>query len=110
MLAGARNRRLVIQRATYSQDSGSGEQVPTWGTLATVWAEMLPLSDSERVKAAEISAEITTRFRILWTTTVSTVNPKDRLTFDSKTWDIWGTKEIGFREGIEITAAARNDL
>lgn len=110
MLAGQRNRRIVIQRATMTTDPGSGEQVPSWGTLATVPAEMMPLSDGERVKAAEVSAEITTRFRILWTTTVSTVNPKDRLTFDGKTWDIWGTKEIGFRQGIEITAAARNDL
>lgn len=109
MLAGKRNRRIVIERATVATDPGSGEEIKTWGTLATVWAEMMPLSDSERVKAAEVSAEITTRFRILWTTTVSTVNPKDRLTFDGKTWDIWGTKEIGFRQGIEITAAARND-
>jgi SPP1 family predicted phage head-tail adaptor len=109
MKATGRNREIVIQRATVTQDPGSGENVETWATFATVWAEMTPVSDGERIKAAEVSAEITTRFRILWSTTVSTVNPKDRLTFDGKTWDIWGVKEIGFREGIEITASARAD-
>lgn len=109
MLAGPRNRRVVIQRATVTQDPGSGENVETWATLATEWAEMTPLSDSERVKAAEVSAEITTRFRVAWKSSLSTINPKDRLTFDGKTWDIWGVKEIGFREGLEITAAARAD-
>jgi SPP1 family predicted phage head-tail adaptor len=107
MKATGRNREIVIQRATVTQDPGSGENVETWADLATVWAEMMPLSDGERVKAAEVSAEITTRFRILWSSTVSTVNPKDRLTFDGKTWDIWGVKELGYREGIEITASAR---
>ncbi len=109
MEPGLRNRRVVIQRATVTQDLGSGENIETWATYATEFAEMLPLSDSERVKAAEVSAEITTRFRVAWKSSISTVNPKDRLTFDGKTWDIWGVKEIGFREGIEITAAARAD-
>lgn len=105
--AGQRNREIVIQRASVSQDSGSGENVETWATLATVWAEMTPISDGERIMAAEVSAEITTRFRILWSSIVSTLNPRDRLTFDGKTWDIWGVKELGYREGIEITASAR---
>lgn len=109
MRATGRNREIVIQRATVTQDTASGENVETWSTLATVWAEMLPLSDGERVKAAEVSAEITTRFRILWSSTVATVNPKDRLTFDGKTWGIWGVKPVGFNDGIEITAAARAD-
>lgn len=109
MFAGKRNRRIVIQRATTTQDAGSGENVETWATLATEFAEMMPLSDSERLKAAEISAEISVRFRLAWKSSLSTVNPKDRLTFDGRTFDIWGVKEIGFREGIEISANARAD-
>lgn len=109
MKASGRNWPITIQRATITQDAGSGENVETWATLATEYAEMLPLSDGERVKAAEVSAEITTRFRILYSPLVATVNPKDRLSFAGKTWDIWGVKPIGFNEGIEITAAARND-
>lgn len=109
MQTGKHNRRVVIQRATVTQDAGSGENVETWATLATEFAEVVPLSDGERIKAAEVSAEITTRFRMTWKSSLSTVNAKDRLTFDSKTWDIWGVKEIGFRQGIEITAAARAD-
>ncbi len=109
MLAGERNRRITIQRATSVTDPASGEPILTWSTLATVWAEMMPISDGERVKAAEVSAEITTRFRILHSSAVASVNPMDRLQFGGKVFDIWGVKPIGFNEGFEITAAARAD-
>lgn len=109
MPAGRRDRRIRIERYTVAQNGGTGEAVKTWATLTTVWAEKLDLSDRERVAAAEISAEITTRFRILYSSTVSGVNPKDRIVLDGRTYDIWGIKEIGTREGLEITAAARAD-
>lgn len=109
MLAGKRNRRVVVERATITQDAGSGENIETWTTLATEFAEVLPLSDRELVQVAEVSAEITTRFRLAWKPTLASVNPKDRLSFNGQTWGIWGVKEIGFREGIEISASARSD-
>lgn len=109
MPAGKRDRRITIQRATITQDPGSGENVETWATLATVWAEVVQVSDGERVRAAEVAASITTRFRILYSATVADVNPKDRISYGGRTFDVWGVKEIGFREGMEITAAARAD-
>lgn len=109
MPAGRRNRRIRIERATVSQNVGTGEGIEAWASVATVWAEKLDLSDRERVAAAEVSAEITTRFRILYSSTVAGVNPKDRIVFEGVTYNIWGVKEIGTREGLEITAAARAD-
>jgi len=38
---------------------------------------------------------------------VDSVNPRDRIIYDSKTFDINGIKEIGRNEFLEITATAR---
>lgn len=104
--AGRLDRRIVIERATYTQNA-MGEQVPTWAPLATVWAEATPLSDGERIRAAEVSAEISMRFVIRWSPLVEDVNPKDRVSYDGRIWNLWGVKEIGRREGLELTAGAR---
>lgn len=108
MLAGKRDRRITIERYSVTR-SPAGAEVQTWSELATVFAEKLDLSDRERVAAAQVSAEITTRFRILYSRRVADVNPKDRISHAGRTYDIWGVKEIGRREGLEITAAARID-
>jgi SPP1 family predicted phage head-tail adaptor len=107
--AGKRDRRLKLQRA-YTQKNSLNEEVQTWVTLATVWAEKLDVSDGERVQAAEVGANLTTRFRILHSSTVADLNPRDRCVLGSLVYDIVGCKEIGTREGIEITANARPDL
>jgi SPP1 family predicted phage head-tail adaptor len=108
MRAGRLDRRISIERVTTAPDAFN-TPVETWTTIAEVWASKEDIKDGERLRAQEVSAEITTRFQIRWSTTVADVNPKDRLTFDAKTYDIFGVKEIGRREGIEITAAARAD-
>jgi hypothetical protein len=40
---------------------------------------------------------------------VADLSPKDRLTFDGRVFNIIGVKEIGRREGLEISASARAD-
>lgn len=107
MKAGKLDRRILIEKKAVVQND-LGEEVETWTTLATVWGSKQDISDGERVAAAEVSATITTRFRIRYSSAVAVVNPGDhRLSYDGKIWDIWGVKEIGRREGLELTAAAR---
>lgn len=109
MLAGRLDRRITIQHKTVAQNE-LGEEVETWADHATVWASKFDVSDGEKVAAAEVSATITTRFQIRYSSDVAEINPgDDRVVFDGRTYDIWGVKEIGRREGIEITAAARAD-
>lgn len=103
------DRTITIERFTATQDEGSGEEVQTWSTLATVQASKKDVSDRERIAAAEVAADITTRFQIRWDSSVADVNPKDRLVYEGKTYDIVGVKELGRREGIEISANARAD-
>jgi len=106
--AGDLDRRIDIQQAATSKNS-LNESIPTWISLGTVWAMKTDVSDGERMRAAETSAQITTRFLIRWSVAMSAINPKDRVVFNDRTYDIFFVKEVGRREGIEISAAARAD-
>lgn len=105
------DRSIIIERATVAQDEGSGENVETWATLATVQAQYKPASDGEKVQAGEVAATLMARFVVRYDSTISDVNPKDRLVFEGRTFDIMGAKEVaGTRRAfIEITASARAD-
>ncbi|HEV7284322.1 MAG TPA: phage head closure protein, partial [Kaistia sp.] len=83
--------------------------VEQWLELATVWASKLDVRDSERFSSAQVGAEIGSRFQIRYSTTVADLNPKDRIVYGGKFYDIVGVKEIGRREGLEISAMARAD-
>lgn len=108
MDAGKLDRRLTLQRygITYNEDN---EPVEGFADLATVWASVQYASDGERVRAAEVGATITIRFQIRYSSTVASVNPKDRVVYDGKVFDISAVKELGRREGLEISAAAAAD-
>ena len=106
MKSSGRNWLITIERKSVVQND-LGEEVETWNQLAQPYAEKVDIRDGERLAAAEVAATITTRFRVLWSAQYSDVNPADRLVCDGRTFDIWGVKEIGFHEGLEITAAAR---
>lgn len=104
MEAGRLDRRITIQRAIKTTDELGGH-VLTWGDHATVWAEVLPISDGERWRAQEVAAHVTTRFRIRWGGSGVTV--EDRVVYDDRTYELVAVKEIGRREGQELTGAAR---
>jgi SPP1 family predicted phage head-tail adaptor len=103
MNAGDLDRRVTLERATVTLDAFGGE-TQTWATLAEVWAQAMPVSDGEKWRAAEVAATISTRFRIRWR---ADLRVGDRLIYDGRVFDIIGVKEIGRREGLEITASAR---
>ncbi len=106
MKSGDLDRRIAIERATVTVN-GYNEEVRSWTILATVWAAVWPIADGERWRAGEVGATVTHRFRIRWSSTVSDITPADRISFDGRIFEISGSKEIGRREGIEITASAR---
>jgi SPP1 family predicted phage head-tail adaptor len=107
--AGERGRRIRIERASTIRDPKSGERVPSWTLLAERWASWRPASARETLAAAEVSAQVTDVFELLWSTQLADLNPKDRLIFKGRVYDIAGVIEIGCREGIRITATARSD-
>jgi SPP1 family predicted phage head-tail adaptor len=108
MRAGALDRLLTLRRRMVQADA-LGEEVETFADLATVRASKTDISDAEKVRAQQVGAEITTRFQIRWSANWSDLNPKDRVACELREYEVVGVKEIGRREGIEITAAARAD-
>lgn len=108
LAAGKMDRRITIQRATITRDEYNAE-VPGWADLATVWASYEPIKDGERFRAGERAAELSARFHIRYSSQVSGVTAKDRLTFEGRTFEIEHVKEIGRREGLELTTVGRAD-
>jgi SPP1 family predicted phage head-tail adaptor len=106
MDAGHLDRRIALKRAS-STVNGFNEPVYSWATLATVWAQMVPVNDGERMRAGETLANMQARFTVRWSATTATVDPRDRLTFNGREYDINGVKLIGRNKHIEITATAR---
>jgi SPP1 family predicted phage head-tail adaptor len=106
MYAGRLDQRIVIQRAVTSADDFN-QPVETFATLATIWAAAVPVSDGERMQSGQTLANKMIRFTIRYSSDVADVDPRDRIVFDGRTYDIAGVKEIGRREGLEITATAR---
>jgi SPP1 family predicted phage head-tail adaptor len=102
------DRRITLERYGVAYNSDN-EPTEAWAALATVWASATPVSDGERVRAAEVGATISMRFQIRYSAAVADLSPKDRIVYDGRTFDITNIKEIGRREGLEISAAAAAD-
>jgi head-tail adaptor len=108
MNPGDLDRRIQFQRSRLFDNGLAFAEV--WEDHGfPVWASKSDISDGEKFAAREVAASITSRFRIWWSSFSSELTPKDRLVCEGRTYDIVGIKEIGRREGLEITAAARTD-
>ena len=106
MEAGKLDRRVTLQPRLLTKD-GFNADVESWPDGLTVWASYEPVKDGERLRAAETAATITARFQIRWSPDVVGLSEIDRLSFDGRSFDIVAVKEIGRREGLEISATAR---
>ena len=105
---GSLDRRIVLLRSTKVADAFN-QPIETFATLATVWASFMPVSDSEKERANEVHSELMGRFIIRWALAWADLGTKDRVSFDGRSFDIRGVKEIGRHVGFEITAATRGE-
>lgn len=78
------NRIVVIKTPTATQDA-AGQPIPTWATLATVWANIRHLSGTESIKADAESSTVKASIRILRRTDV---NASMRVTHGSTNYRI----------------------
>jgi SPP1 family predicted phage head-tail adaptor len=98
MKSGKLDRRIQIQQRVETQDS-YGQAVISYSTIATVWAEVIPLSGRELFAAAQKYPEATMRIRVRFRTDVT---EKHRIVFNSTNYDIIHIAEIGRNEGLEF--------
>lgn len=99
MEAGRLDRRVDLQRRSLAAPNAHGEQVQSWATYATVWAQKLEGGGRETFIAQTTYAATDKRFRIRHRTDVLTT---DRLVCEGVSFDIIGVAEIGRREGLEL--------
>ena len=110
MSAGALDRRVQFLRRGAADDGFTSEAGGFANHGSPVWAQKRDLSDSERFRASEVTAHVTTRFVVRWSPFSAALTPADRLTCEGAEYEITGIKEgPGRRQWIEITAAARTD-
>lgn len=109
MNAGEMDRLVTILRPAGADDGLAEVDGVLAPFLTDIWAAKRDASDGERLKAAELGAALTARFRVWWSPEAATINGRDRLLCEGVTYDIGGVKEIGTRDGLEITASARTD-
>lgn len=64
------NRIVSIQTPTATQDA-AGQPIPTWATLATVWANIRHLNGSETIKADAEASTVKASIRILRRTDIN---------------------------------------
>lgn len=104
MRAGRLDRRATLLAAAVAQDATGEEVAVSWLSIATVWAEHVPVSGSERTAGSQIASSVTDLFRIRWSHQVKGLTAKHRIRFDGRDYNIESIREIGRREGLEIAA------
>lgn len=107
MDAGKLDRRVTLQREGADTDDGFSTVPGSFATLATVWAQFLPLGSAERAQAGETAAYTKARYRIRKDSTWADLNATDRLV-DGQTFNILGVTEPD-RGWLVVECVARGD-
>lgn len=84
MRAGRLSERIVLQEKAVTR-GGNGEEVVTWETFATVWADVEPLSGREVVAVRAAQADLSLRVRLRY---LAGVNPAMRVYWKGAAWPI----------------------
>jgi SPP1 family predicted phage head-tail adaptor len=103
--AGQLDRKIEIQRYAPNRDETSGEIVPGWATLYTVWASKKQQSGREAIRAEQLVASQTVVFTIRY----KDVQPKDRVLFEGRYYDIKSINELGRKEGLELITEGKDN-
>lgn len=106
--AGELDRRITIRRAAITLNEFN-EPEETWSDLLTVWAKKMDASASESYRAREVGSELTARFTVRYSTVIAGVDPRDRLVYGGREYNITGVRDVGRKTWREIDAVARSD-
>lgn len=105
MQAGKLDRRVRLLRHSAGSKGALGEKASTWTPAETLWASRQDVSDAEAVRASAVGRALSVRFVVRSSTVTRAITSLDRLLHEGRTYEIVGIKEVGRRDGIEISAA-----
>ena len=72
-----------------------GASVQTWRTVATVWAEVRPLSGREYFSAQQVQSEVTTQ---IWLRYIDGIKPSMKVKFANREFEILSVLNIQERD------------
>jgi SPP1 family predicted phage head-tail adaptor len=99
-----------LQTVAQGSDSYGGVTI-TATTLATVWAQVESVKGSEKLSGNQHFADIDEKFTIRYSSTVASLNCKNRISYNGATFDIIEVVKIPRHrpEKLVILANRRND-
>lgn len=109
MRAGRLRHRVTVQSASSSTDS-FGQPQPSWASVGTYWANVVPLMGKEAERARQIRADVTHTVQMRIPTAIT---PEMRLSYDSRTLNIVEVVNIDERNReyrltcVEIASGSR---
>lgn len=98
MRTGAMRRRITVQALTTVRQYGEAQE--TFADWASMWCEVIEGGVTEIQSADHIVAERTRIFKVRYRTGFTETM---EIVYDSQRYRILGIKEIGVRDGLEIT-------
>lgn len=104
MNPGTMDRRVQIQNYTTTRDDWN-TPIQTWSTLASVWASKQDRRSAEVVENDQMVNLNRTTWRIRYRSDVDTTM---RIEYDSEHYYVVGVRELGRKEGLEITTERRD--
>lgn len=106
MKKGQLNRRVAVFRADANDDGFSSDPgAPV--KVGERWMGKTDVSDGEQIRAGSFGTKISSRFICRYDGLSSTIRAGTHsLVCEGVTYNVTGVKELGRREGIEITAAS----
>ena len=105
MEPGRLDRRILILQRSTSTDAWN-QNLGSYVQVLEVWAEVKDLGAKEREEADQ---RVTVNPKIFTIRYRSEVSTKHRISYDGDIYQITGITEIGRKEGLRITAVAREN-
>ena len=106
--AGALRHPITIQTNTETRDAYGGV-VNSWATLFATRASITPTNGVERLGSEQITADRGYEF-VIRTSPSQTVTPRDRITWDSRTFDIEVVLDFEERKHFSRITAVEREL
>ena len=111
MKAGLLDQRIEIQSQTLTKDS-YGQDIPTWTTFATVWADVIPLEGrqlpaEERYVALRKTENVLYRVKLR---NLPNLTIDMRVLYEAKYYDIKSIQRLGRKEGHQLFIALQRDM
>lgn len=107
--AGKRDRR-IRRWVGGVVDSGLSDKL-AWSPGPYLWASKEDVSDVERIRAQQSGALLTTRWVIVWDSSVANFSVNDKIEYPADSgafYSVTGVKELGRRDELEISTSFDN--